>query len=150
MASLVNAKDVIFSFGGIVIGCAQATTLAVTRAIDAATCTASGDWSQGSPGIKSWTADVNAIYREFDSTAAPLNVSADDVFDAIDDGSEIDIEYGLNKTGSTRYRGKAFVSNWTLDKPETGNVTWKASLTGNGPLEKYTLLAADVLAIPAG
>jgi hypothetical protein len=149
MTSIVNAKDVIFAFNGIVIGCAQATTLTVTQAIDAATCTASGAWSQGSPGVKSWTASVNAIYRQFDSTSAPLNVSGDDVFDAIDSGAEIDIEYGLNTTGSVRYRGKAFVSNWTLSKPETGNVTWSADLTGNGPLEKYTLQAADVLPIPA-
>lgn len=149
MTSLVNAKDVIFAYNGIVIGCAQATTLTVSQAIDAATCTASGAWSQGSAGIKNWTANVSAVYRTFDANSAALNVGADDVFDAIESGAEIDVEYGLNTVGNSRYRGKAFVSNWTLSKPETGVVTWSADLTGNGPLEKFTIAAGDVLTIPA-
>lgn len=146
MAKYVNASDMIVSIGGIVVGCAQATTLTVTRAIDPATCTSSGAWSQGSPGIKSWSTSVNAIYRQVDPSLAANNVVAEDIFDLLDDGTEVDIEYGTNTTGSKRWAGKALISNFTLSKPDSGNVTWSADLTGNGPLG---LIAATVLPIPA-
>lgn len=147
MAKYVNASDMIISLGGIVVGCAQATTLTVTRAIDPATCTSSGAWTQGSPGIKSWNTNVNAIYRQVASADAAANVVAEDVFDLLDDGTEVDVEYGTNATGQKRWKGKAFISNFSLGKPESGNVTWSADLTGNGAL---ALVDATVLPIPAG
>ena len=147
MAKYVNASDMIISFGGIVVGCAQATTLTVTRAIDPATCTSSGAWTQGSPGIKGWSTSVNAVYRQVASGDAASNVVAEDVFDLLDDGTEADIEYGTNVAGDKRFAGKALISNFTLSKPDSGVVTWSADLTGNGPLALKSVTTP--LVIPA-
>lgn len=139
MARIVNATDMIISFQGVVIGCAQATTLTVARAIDAATCTASGAWAQGSAGQKSWNTSVTALFRTFDTNQQAGSIDAFDVFDLLDDGTEVEVEYGQNGANDKRWKGKALISNFSVDKPETGNVTWKSDLTGNGPLEVVTV-----------
>lgn len=139
MAQTVNAVDVTFSIGAIVVGCATGATLTVSRAMDAATCGASAGWAQSSPGLKSWTGNVSANARKFTAAEAATNVDAFDVFDMLDDGTEVDVEYGTAITGDKRFAGKAFVSGLTWTQPETGVVTWSADLQGNGPITVVTV-----------
>lgn len=144
MARVVNAQDVIYAFNGVVIGCSTSADLTVSRAIDPATCGASGGWAQGSPGLKSWASTVNAYYRQFDDNDTGAHVSAEDVFDLLDDGSEIDVEYGVNTSGTKRFKGKAFLSEFKLSRPDSGNVTWSASLVGNGAIALVTTTVLPV------
>lgn len=141
MARLVNATDVIVSVGDVVVGCANGATLTVSRAMDAATCGASEGWAQSSPGLKSWTGNISAYFREFESGETAGNVSAMDIFDLLDEGTLVDVEYGTKTTGAQRFKGKAYVSGFTYTQPETGTVTWSADLTGDGALGKVTVAA---------
>jgi hypothetical protein len=138
MAQVVNAVDVNFSIGDIIVGCAAGATLTVSRAMDAATCGASGGWAESSPGLKSWTGSVSANARKFTDAEQAANVDAFDIFTMLDEGTLVDVEYGTFITGDKRFAGKAFVSGLTWTQPETGVVTWSADLTGSGAITVVT------------
>jgi hypothetical protein len=139
MAQVVNAQDVNFSIGDIIVGCATGATLTVSRAMDAATCGASGGWAESSPGLKSWTGSVSANYRKFTTAEAATNVSPFDIFTMLDEGTKVDVEYGTALTGDKRFHGEAYVSGLTFTEPETGVVTWSADLTGTGAITVVTV-----------
>lgn len=139
MARAINAIDVIFSIGGVVVGCSTGSTFTVSRAMDPATCGASEGWAESSPGLKSWSGNVSAELREFETSEEATNVSAFDVFDLLDEGTLVDVEYGTKEAGKQRFKGKAFVSGFTYTRPESGVVTWSADLTGSGALGKVTV-----------
>lgn len=134
MASPVNAVDVIFSIGDVVVGCTTGASFSVTRAMDSATCGASGQWSSKSPGRMDWTGSVSANYRKFSTGEEATNVGIFDIFEILTEGTLIDVEYGTKVTGDKRFKGQAYVSGLTYDQPEEGVVTWSADLDGEGPL----------------
>jgi predicted secreted protein len=140
MARTINAVDVNVSIGDVIVGCAKSASLKVSRAMDPATCGASGAWSQASPGLKSWTGSISAQYRIFTQAEAATNVSAQDVFDMLDEGTLVDVEYGTTTSGDQRFKGQAYISGFNYDQPENGAVTWSADLTGNGPITKLTVV----------
>lgn len=139
MAQTVNAIDVNISIGDIIVGCSTGATLTVSRAMDAATCGASLGWQESSPGLKSWTGSVSANYRKFDTTEAATNIDPFDIFEMLDEGTKVDVEYGTEATGDRRFKGQAFVSGLTFTRPETGVVTWSADLTGTGAITIVTV-----------
>jgi hypothetical protein len=139
MATNVNAIDVNVSIGDIVVGCATSFNFGISRAMDPATCGASGDWAEFSPGRKSGTGSIAANLRKFTTAEAATNVSYEDVFDLINDGTLVEVEYGTQVTGDTRFKGNFYVSNLNWAKPEEGAVTWNADLTLSGPIEKVTV-----------
>ena len=135
MISIVNAKDVVVKVNDIVVGCAQSADFTVTREMDEATCAASGGWRQVSPGEKSWSGSFSAVFRAFTTAEEEAtNASFDDLFDMLDDGTEVTIEYS-RIAGGKRYTGQAFISEVSYSQPESGVVTWTASYTGNGAFQ---------------
>jgi hypothetical protein len=141
MAQTVNAVDVNFSIGDIIVGCATGATLTVSRAMDAATCGASGGWAQNSPGLKSWSGSVSANFRKFTTQEAATNIGPFDIFELLDEGTLVDVEYGTIITGDKRFHGTAYISGLTFTEPETGVVTWSADLTGDGAITVVTVAA---------
>lgn len=134
MASIINATDVVTEIDNVVVGCAQSMNVSVARTIDPATCSASGGWAQGSPGERSWSGSIGAMARLFTAGAEETaNVSYKKLLGILVDGAEVDFSFLLGGEDGERYGGKAFLSNLTIDKPETGIVTWSADFTGNGP-----------------
>lgn len=136
MARIINAVNVNVSVGGIIVGCAKSANLKVSRKMDPATCGASNAWEEYSPGRKAATGSIAAEYRIFTTAEAATNVSAVDVFDLLDEGTLVDIEYGTKTTGDTRFHGTAFISGFNYDQPESGVVTWSGDLTFSGPITK--------------
>ncbi|MBC6988934.1 phage tail tube protein [Hymenobacter sp. BT491] len=145
MASVVNAKDIVITVDDIVVGCAQSADFTVEADMDAATCAASGGWDQVSSGRKRWSGSISALYRKFETGEQAANISYEDVFDLITEGTKVSITYGTNVTGDTRFGGDAYISNLGFSQPESGNVTWSADLTGTGPLGKTTVSTPIVL-----
>ena len=138
MASVINAADVVVKVNNIIVGCAQSAQFTVSREMDEATCSASNGWRQVSPGIKSWNGSFTAVFRNFTVAEEATEVSFDDLFDLLDDGTEVTVEYS-RKVGGKRYNGKAYISEVSYDQPDTGTVSWTANYEGNG---EFTLLAA--------
>jgi hypothetical protein len=136
MAKNIIASDVVVKIDNIVVGCAQTAEFTVSREMLDSTCTATGAWKAQTPGQKSWTGSFSAIFREFTVAEAATNVSFDDVFDLVDDGTLVTIEYATTPNGVTRYSGEAYVSEIKFSKPEKDSVTWSASYQGNGPLTR--------------
>ncbi|MBX0290111.1 phage tail protein [Hymenobacter sp. HSC-4F20] len=132
MASIINATDVVVKANNIVVGCAQSADFTVSREMDEATCSSSGGWKQVSPGQKSWSGSFSAVFREFTSGETATNVSFDTIFDLLDDGTEVTIEYTKAAAGGKRYTGQAFISEVSYSQPDKGAVTWTANYEGNG------------------
>lgn len=139
MATNVNAIDVNVSFGDVIVGCATTFNFAISRAMDPATCGASGDWAEVSPGRKSGTGSISANLRKFTTAEAATNVSYEDVFDLLDEGTLVEVEYGTKVTGDTRFKGNFYVNNLNWAKPDEGAVTWSADLTLTGAITKVTV-----------
>lgn len=136
MSTIINAVDVVIKSNDIVIGCAQSAEFMVSREMDEAVCSASGGWKQVSPGMKSWSASFGALYRTFTTQEAATNVSFDDIFDLLDDGTPVVVEFGKADGTGTRYTGEAFISEIKYTQPEKGAVTWSANYAGNGAFGK--------------
>ncbi|UOR05866.1 phage tail protein [Hymenobacter aerilatus] len=131
----INAKDIVVKADGKVVGCAQSAQFAISVEIDEATCSDSNGWKESVPGQKSWNGSFSAAYRELTGADAENGVTADDVIDMLLDATEVEIEYS-QREGGMRYIGKAFISEFSFDKPDKGLVTWNASYEGNGPFQK--------------
>jgi hypothetical protein len=141
MAQVVNATDVTVDINDIVVGCAQSFNFTISRAMDPATCGASGDWTEVSPGRKSGSGSIAAQLRKFDTGEAATNVSYEDVYDLLNEGTGVTITYGTTVAGDTRFSGLFYVSNLSWDAPEEGVVTWSADLTLSGPITKVVVPA---------
>ncbi|WP_071884448.1 phage tail tube protein [Hymenobacter sp. APR13] len=138
MATIINAVDVVIKVDDVVVGCAQSAEFTMSREMDEASCAASGGWKQVSPGQKSWSASFAALYRSFTVAEDATQVSFDELFDKLDDGVAVTLEFGKVVTGGTRYSGEAYVSEIKYSQPDKGNVTWNANFTGNGEFVKIT------------
>lgn len=134
MATTINAVDVVIKVDNIVVGCLQSMDITINRAMDAATCDASGEWDEVSPGRKSSTGSINAAYREFTAAEQAANFGYDDIFDLLDDGTLVNISYGTANTGQRRYTVPGYVNSLQWSRPETGIVTWSGGFTGSGPV----------------
>ena len=137
MPTTINATDVVIKVGDVVVGCAQSADFTVTRVMDDATCGASGGWAQSSPGQKSWSSSIGGIYREFTAAELATNFGFHDLFDLLDEGTLVTVEYSHAHSGvatPARYVGSAYVSEVSWNKPDAGAVTWSGSFTGNGPI----------------
>lgn len=141
MATPINAKDVVIKIDDVVVGCTQSADFTVERDMDSSVCDASGAWEEVSPGRMRWSGSINALYRRFATNEAAANTGYADIYDLLTEGTKVSISYGTNVTGDTRFQGDAYVSNLGFGKPESGNVTWSASLTGSGPLTKVVVPA---------
>lgn len=136
MASLLNATDVVVRIDNVVVGCAQSVDITVSRALDPATCSASGGWAQSSPGERSWSGSIGAVARTFETGEEAANISYDDLLTILTDGTKVELEFSLGTT--KRYGGFAYVSELAFSKPETGVCTWNASFTGDGEYAPVT------------
>lgn len=137
LATPINATDVVIKVGDVVVGCAQSADFTVSREMNDATCAASGGWSQFSPGQKSWNGSIGAIYREFTAAETATNFGFDDIFDLLDEGTLVTVEYThamAGITSPTRYSGEAYVSEVKWSKPDKGPVTWSGSFAGSGAI----------------
>lgn len=142
MPSIVNATNVVIKIDNVVVGCADSASFTVSRAMDEATCSASNGWKQVSPGQKSWSGSFGAVFREFTEEESGTEVTFDRLFELLDEGTEVTVEY-TKKSGGSRYTGKAYVSEINYDQPESGAVTWGANYEGSGAFE--ILAAAPTL-----
>jgi hypothetical protein len=136
MANVVNAVDAVFKYKDKVLGCATSFDYTVTRDQDDATCSESDGWKQSSPGQKSWAASVSGVYRELTTAELATGVSYEDIFDGLDDGEEVTIEFAKKNGLGTRVSGKAYVSEVKFSRPEKGPITWSANFVGNGAITK--------------
>lgn len=133
MASIINATDVVTSLNETVVGCAQSMDVTVARAIDPATCSASGGWAQGSPGERSWSGSISAIVRLFTVGAEETaNISYKKLLQMLVDGTKVAFDFQLGGEDGERYGGDAYLSNLSISKPENGVCTWSADFTGDG------------------
>lgn len=132
MASIVNATDVVVKVNNVIVGCAQSAEFTVSREMDEATCSASGGWKQVSPGQKSWSGSISAVFRSFTDAESATEVTLESVYELLDDGTEVAIEYTRATAGGKRYTGQAFVSELSYSQPDKGAVTWSANFEGNG------------------
>lgn len=137
MATILNATDVVVRINDIIVGCAQAVDITVSRAIDPASCSASGGWAQGSPGERSWSGSISALARLFEAAEEATNISYDDLLAMLTDGARVELEFSQGST--KRYGGFAYVSELSFSKPESGNCNWSASFAGDGA---YAAVAA--------
>ena len=105
-----------------------------------------GDWKTVEPGVKSWTGSAEAQYSfdpEVDVDGTPeARANAEAIFDLIEVGDLVDIEFLTGVEGDIKYSGKAMIANFQADFPNDGNATWSKSLTGSGKLTKSVIPAA--------
>jgi hypothetical protein len=136
MAQNINATDVVVKIDGVIVGCARSAEFTVSREMDEATCAASGGWKQVSGGQLSWTGSFTAYLRDL-TDADGANMSFEDAFDLVVEGTEVTVEYARKIAGTAkRYSGKALVTEVKYTQPEKGTVEWSANYTGNGALVK--------------
>ena len=135
--NIVNAKDVVFKFNGKVLGCVKSMNFKITQDTDEVTCGGSGNWKEFTQGFLNWTGGVNSVYREFTPAEEAANVSFDDLFDIIVDGSQlVQVEFAKKSGSGTRYHGNAIMNELSYDAPEKGAVTWSANFIGSGGFVK--------------
>lgn len=99
------------------------------------------DGIEVAPGVKSWSGSTSALgVLSLDSGVdAATNATFEDLFDAYDGTTEIDVEFSTNVSGDVFYKGKAFIESLELNAPNEEDATASISLRGSGVVEKDTV-----------
>lgn len=74
--------------------------------------------------------------REHDvSLGGKWDATCDAVMDGADDGASVAFSYSPDG-GTTTYSGNCFISNYTIDSPVGGGVTWSATFKPTGAVSR--------------
>lgn len=130
MAKIIDASDIQLKVNGTLFGCSQAADITISREMNDVVCQATGAWGSKAPGLKTWSASLNAYFREF-VTADGTQIGIKDLYDALDDGVLVTVEF-TNTAGATKMTGSAYVSELKFSKPDKSSCTYSVSLQGEG------------------
>lgn len=120
--------------GTIMVGCATSASLSLTKEMLDAACKASGDWSESTPGMKSWTASLEGVYKQYDTTEETTNTSVLDFFTLFNDDTKLTIKFGTDVTGDTRFSGECYITDLEITGADGENATYSVEMTGTGPV----------------
>jgi hypothetical protein len=74
-------------------------------------------------------------------TGSTTQIAGDDLLDFQLAGTELDVEFSTNETGSYKYTGKVYVESSSIDATVGQSVTGSFAFKGNGNLTKETISA---------
>lgn len=77
--------------------------------------------------------------REYDlPIGGKWDPALDAVIDGADDGSSIAFQFAPGGSATMGYNGNAFISNYNIDSPVGGGVTWTATFKPSGSVTRAT------------
>lgn len=92
-----------------------------------------------SPGIKSWSASCSALGVQELPSGVTGALAFEALFDKYDADTALDVEFSLDATGTTFYKGKCYIESLELNAPNEEDATASISLRGSGVVEKDTV-----------
>lgn len=130
----VSGVDISLRLNGVEVGCASSVSLALTTAMNAAACKATGAWDENVPGRHSWTADVDGLIRVATGIDKAGNRTYADIMALQIARTAVEVVVTSSITGDTMYTGTAYLTSTAQTAPLDGNATFTSSLVGSGPL----------------
>ena len=133
---IINGTDLrIYKDGTTAIGEATSATLSVTREMRTILTKDSPNsgWASSSPGQKSATLTVEALYSETSD-----NVQPDVLFDALDNGTVLALTLTENTSGYNYYSFSAYCTSWEVNTPVEDNTSVSATFTISGAVYRGT------------
>jgi predicted secreted protein len=91
------------------------------------------------PGIKSWSASCSALGVQELPAGVTTALAFEQLFDKYDADTVLDVEFSLDATGTTFYKGTCFIESLELNAPNEEDATASISLRGSGIVEKATV-----------
>ena len=92
------------------------------------------------PGVKSWSGSCSALGVQSLDAGVTTALAFEQLFDKYDADIPLDVEFKLvgdpGATGSTFYKGKAYIESLELSAPNEEDATASISLRGDGVIEK--------------
>lgn len=132
---IINGTDLRIYYAGNAIGESTSCTLSVsreTREILTKDSPSSG-WRSVSPGRKSATLTVEALYSE---TSA--NVQPDALFDALDGGTVLNLTLTENTSTYNFYSFSAYCTSFEVNAPVEDNVSYSCTFEVSGAVARGT------------
>ncbi|WP_295093781.1 phage tail tube protein [uncultured Flavobacterium sp.] len=139
MASTIyNGKFLRFSFSGKKLIHATNCKLTVASKLEEI-ATKDTDGTVSIPSGYSFTGSAEALLSNLPN-GDTTHVTADQLLDNQLAGTEVDIQFTTNVTGDFIYKGKAFINNTDIGAEVDQSVKVTISFTGNGNIEKETVV----------
>lgn len=135
---IYKGKNVRFKFNDKTLFHATSCKLSISTTIEDI-ATKDTDGSLGIPGNYSWTISTDSLVA--DKPTASTQADFMDIVDFQLAGTEIDIEFTDDATGSFMYAGKVYVESSDLTADVGSSMTGSASFKGNGNLTKSIVAA---------
>ncbi|WP_460471885.1 hypothetical protein [Emticicia fontis] len=124
-------KEVRLYLGTILVGCARKISVERTAAELETNCQGSGDEMTFKPGKKSTKFSLEGLAKVYDNTEETTNVSVVDLFTAINNDTEVTINYTSETVGEPKYTIVGYLTSVKEDASDTELATYSASGRGN-------------------
>ncbi|WP_431471908.1 hypothetical protein I5168_11915 [Nonlabens sp. SCSIO 43208] len=141
--AVYDGSDLRFTLNGKTVYHATNCSITVSRALkERATKDTNG--TEVAKGIKSWSGSGEGLAVMELPAGVTTSQAFEDLFDAYNDDTDalVDVELTLGATGATGdtyYKGKAIITELSLNAPNEEDATASFSITGSGVLEKDTV-----------
>lgn len=132
---IINGTDLRVYQGGTAIGEATTSTLSISRELREILTkdSPSSGWRSVSPARKSATCTVEALYSETTS-----NVSPDTLFDALDNGTALELKLSDEVSGNNFYSFCAYCTSFEVNTPVEDNVSYSVTFEVTGAVARST------------
>lgn len=89
-------------------------------------------WNTSTPGAKSFSGTCEAFLTDEGTTP-----DIETMFDALDNGTELDFDFVDAVESNIGFEGKVLITSIDVNAPDKEESTYTLSFTGTGPLTKY-------------
>ena len=119
------------------IGCYDTASLDLSSAELEVTCGSSGGYKEFLTGLHEWSIPISGTIRHADGTAAPLNITAENLVDLELSRTLLMVQFQVGKgTGLPIYSGNAYLSKVQLSANVKDKGSFSATIRGTGVLSK--------------
>lgn len=134
---IYKGKNVRISYGGKTLYHTTSCKLDVSTSLEEI-ATKDTDGTVQTPGNYSWNLSAETLMADI-PTGSTTQIAGDDLLDFQLAGTELDVEFSTNETGSYKYTGSVYVESSSVDATVGQSVTGSFSFKGNGNLTKETI-----------
>lgn len=128
-----NGDSLYVEVDGSTVAFAQSHTLSVSVDLPDATNKDSSRWEEHIRGNRSWTVTAEGL------TDFATSFGVNGMFDEINTGDGVTLEFTTNVSGDSNWTGTANVESMDIDSPQGAPVTYSVTFKGTGALTRNTV-----------
>lgn len=125
----------------VLVGCATSVNLNREKDTEEISCRSAAAVAEYTSGKKRFNADLSGVYSIYDGDDVDANVSFDELDDAFENDTVLELMFGTSGADTDRvWVGNFIVQSDSLSAGDSGSVDYSVSFLGTGAITKSTYI----------